>query len=207
MKNNQFPPLEPENGLPEVFQDIPERMEPLEDAPVIEELSFDQESEPLSENQIPEEIQEETPDILEIPMTEETVPVEEIPAEIPAEEAFVPEEILPAAQPVEMPQIPAETPEEETIPDLDWLEAESSFIDESVSEPTNPEPVAEELPLEAIVATTAGDYETDGGSSEGPAELATDGNAGTKWHTEWHPEANNSYDELEMLLYYNSDTF
>lgn len=44
MENNNFPPLEPENDLPEVFSDIPARMEPLEDLPVIEELTFRQES-------------------------------------------------------------------------------------------------------------------------------------------------------------------
>ena len=46
MDNNKFPPLEPENHEPEVIPIIPERMEPLEDHPVIEELSFDQDTQP-----------------------------------------------------------------------------------------------------------------------------------------------------------------
>ena len=48
MNNNQFPPLEPEKDLPEILPDIPERMEPLEELPVIEELTFTQE-EPAEE--------------------------------------------------------------------------------------------------------------------------------------------------------------
>ena len=66
MKNNQFPPLEPENSLPEVFPEIPERMEPLEEMPVIEELSFSQEVSVEETAELPLE-----PVITDIPVAEE----------------------------------------------------------------------------------------------------------------------------------------
>ena len=63
MDNKNFPPLEPEHSMPEFLPDIPEQMEPLEDRPVIEELTFDAEVPASSE--IPDE-----PQILELPMEE-----------------------------------------------------------------------------------------------------------------------------------------
>ena len=44
MDKNTFPPLEPDSSLPDIFPEIPEQMEPLEDRPVIEELSFEEDS-------------------------------------------------------------------------------------------------------------------------------------------------------------------
>ena len=58
----------------------------------------------------------------------------------------------------------------------------------------------EELPLDAIVATTAGNEELNGGDAEGPAGLATDGDEGTKWHTDWFPEDGNTYDDHWLQL-------
>ena len=52
-----------------------------------------------------------------------------------------------------------------------------------------------ELPVDTYVNVTTGNYEVDGGTEEGPAGLATDNNVNTKWHTEWHPESGNSYDD------------
>ena len=42
MENNNFPPLEPESDLSEQHPDIPEQMEPLEDLPIIQELTFEE---------------------------------------------------------------------------------------------------------------------------------------------------------------------
>ena len=102
MKNNQFPPLEPENSLPEVFPDIPERMEPLEEMPVIEELSFTQEVLPEEPANLSEK-----PVIADIPVMEEVYP-EEIPV---AEEAS---DVISEAP--ENPQ-QADIPEEPSEPD------------------------------------------------------------------------------------------
>ena len=41
MDNKHIPPLEPENPMSESLTDLPKEMEPLEDRPVIEELTFD----------------------------------------------------------------------------------------------------------------------------------------------------------------------
>ena len=41
------------------------------------------------------------------------------------------------------------------------------------------------VPLDTLVVT-CGDYETNGGASEGPANLAVDDNLGTIWHTDWY---------------------
>ncbi len=41
MDKPNFPPLEPENSVPENFPEIPEQMAPLEDMPAIEELTFE----------------------------------------------------------------------------------------------------------------------------------------------------------------------
>ena len=75
MDNKNIPPLEPENSLPELLPDIPEQMEPLEDRPVIEELTFDSEA--------PAAV--ELPDIPEIPelTMEEVVPQESVEPDIP----------------------------------------------------------------------------------------------------------------------------
>ena len=41
MDKHHFPPLEPENSMPEHLPEIPEQMAPLEDLPVIQELTFE----------------------------------------------------------------------------------------------------------------------------------------------------------------------
>ena len=41
------------------------------------------------------------------------------------------------------------------------------------------------VPLSAVTVS-CGDYETSGGASEGPAELAVDDNLNTLWHTDWY---------------------
>ena len=61
--------------------------------------------------------------------------------------------------------------------------------------------VTAELPLSAIVSTTAGNEETAyGNATEGAARLATDNNTNSKWHTDWYPEENNSYDDHWLQL-------
>ena len=79
MDNKHLPPLEPENSLPEFLPEIPERMEPLEDIPVIEELSCDQDVpvEELQKQELPSETPEDEPVIQEIPIQHDTVPEEE----------------------------------------------------------------------------------------------------------------------------------
>ena len=95
MNNKNFPPLEPESPLPESLADIPERMQPLEDLPVIEEVTFHQE-----------------PLILEA--KEEPIP--DTPAEEPAPETTVVEEpVFPKAFLSES-EIPEESPEEIPFP-------------------------------------------------------------------------------------------
>ena len=42
-----------------------------------------------------------------------------------------------------------------------------------------------DIPVSVLTATT-GDYETDGGATEGPANLALDNDANTLWHTDWY---------------------
>ena len=69
-----------------------------------------------------------------------------------------------------------------------------------------PEVKPAELPLDAIVNTTTGNYEVNGGAAEGPAANATDDDESTIWHTDWYPEDGNTYDDhwlqLELDGYY-----
>ena len=146
MNNNQFPPLEPEKDLPEILPDIPERMEPLEELPVIEELTFTQE-EPAEESAaIPEE-----PVIEEIPVA----------AECDSEEgSIVPEEppvVLDVSSEQEEPLIPEKTAEpllseaapeiEETAADIgdDWLDEEEFPVETILPEPEVTAPAPEEI--------------------------------------------------------------
>ena len=41
MENKKIPPLEPEDSLPEFLPELPQQMEPLDDSPVIRELTFE----------------------------------------------------------------------------------------------------------------------------------------------------------------------
>ena len=117
MDNKNFPPLEPENSLPELLPDIPEQMEPLEDRPVIEELTFDSEAPAAVE--LPD-----IPEIVELSM-EEVVPQESVEPDIPEiieEPALqdVPEhseEVLPET-PVAVPTPPEISTVEDILPEL-----------------------------------------------------------------------------------------
>ena len=80
MDNKNFPPLEPENSMPELFPDIPEQMEPLEDRPVIEELSFDTDA-PAAQD-VPEEPEiPSEPEIPDAPQIQELTMEESVPEE------------------------------------------------------------------------------------------------------------------------------
>ena len=122
MDNKHFPPLEPERSLPEALTDIPERMEPLDDRPVIEELTFEQESPVAKEEQANEE-----------PAVTEYIPEESI-CEEPVIDEFVFEEA--ATEEPDVSEIPfAETlsqetssANEESVPPLAQPEAESDFL-------------------------------------------------------------------------------
>ena len=101
MDNNKFPPLEPENHEPEVIPIIPERMEPLEEHPVIEELSFDQDAQP---EKMPKDEITSSESLLEEPVIEEIpsseiLPGEPVIDEITFREAWIPEEpVSPVAE-------------------------------------------------------------------------------------------------------------
>ena len=131
MDNNKFPLLEPENHQPEVIPIIPERMEPLDDHPVIEELSFDQDTQPekMPEDANPasEPLQEE-PVIAEITFREERIPEEPV---LPVTEE--PFQIPPADSSSELPQTqpePAEAEPETVMPEITEPEEDfSAFLE------------------------------------------------------------------------------
>ena len=115
MDHNNFPPLEPENSLPDIFPDIPERMAPLEDSPVIEELSFEQDQ-PVSDVELAEESQvsEIEPDE---PIVDEIAFSETV---LPEDEPIVPEETIMSEEPV-LPEDTAEEAPEDAAPEEDIL--------------------------------------------------------------------------------------
>ena len=45
------------------------------------------------------------------------------------------------------------------------------------------------IPLE-VLTVSCGDYELNGGATEGPAALAVDNNLNTMWHTDWYGTSN-----------------
>ena len=93
MNKNNFPPLEPENSLPDDLPEIPEQMESLDDMPAIRELSF--------EEAAPSDISEAEPEAL--PSEEaEAVPPEE---PVPPAESFS-DDVL--TLPAEHPEIQAD---------------------------------------------------------------------------------------------------
>ena len=49
----------------------------------------------------------------------------------------------------------------------------------------DPDDASRDIPLN-VLNVSAGDYETDGGATEGPANLAVDNNPDTLWHTDWY---------------------
>lgn len=123
MDKPNFPPLEPENSLPEHLPEIPEQMEPLKEEPVIEELTFEPAAlapEPISEEEsIPAEMPAPEEDSLsgELPDFAETTIFEEVPA---AEAETLPEEPVPEESPLPEAESAPEAPQEilMTIPEI-----------------------------------------------------------------------------------------
>ena len=61
------------------------------------------------------------------------------------------------------------------------------------------------VPLDTLVVS-CGDYETDGGASEGPAELAMDDDLNTIWHTDWYGTSrDNHWIQFELTEDYQVD--
>ncbi|MBQ4549494.1 MAG: S-layer homology domain-containing protein [Oscillospiraceae bacterium] len=62
-----------------------------------------------------------------------------------------------------------------------------------------------DIPLSEVVVS-CGDYEPDGGATEGPASLAVDNNTGTMWHTDWYGTSNeNHWFQFELTEEYAVD--
>ena len=62
-----------------------------------------------------------------------------------------------------------------------------------------------DVPLSVLVVS-CGDYEPDGGTTEGPAELAVDSNTNTMWHTDWYGTSNeNHWFQFELTEEYAVD--
>ena len=145
MTSNQFPPLEPEKELPEVFPEIPEQMEPLEDLPVVEELSFEQE---ITEQKVPDETAiDEIPVITEIGPEDEASVLEEAPQ---PEEPEI-QEIPCVSEPIviDTNYVPDYSEEAPEVPESSCeLEAAEDFPVEIPAEQQPTEPVEEILDQE-----------------------------------------------------------
>ncbi len=62
-----------------------------------------------------------------------------------------------------------------------------------------------DIPVEVLTPTT-GDYEKNGGASEGPAELVLDGDGTTLWHTDWYGTSRtNHWIQFELSEDYTVD--
>ena len=62
-----------------------------------------------------------------------------------------------------------------------------------------------DVPLSEVVVS-CGDYEPDGGATEGPASLAVDNNTSTMWHTDWNGTSNeNHWFQFELTAEYAVD--
>jgi len=162
MDNNNFPPLEPENSLPEELPEIPEQMAPLEDVPVIEELTFEPVL-PIRPPELPEEESAESffseePSVPEEPAVEESLPEEEIsfPAE-PYEPESLPEEEPAAEEPQELlldiPQTQPEIQPDDLAMDFHGL------LDHGEEEPPVLPHIPEEPEQEAVPAEEPADQE------------------------------------------------
>ena len=143
MENKEFPPLDPENALPEVFPEIPEQMELLEETPVIEDLTFEQDSPAAEpEDPIPEAASPEQPD--DQPILNEVLAPEQPDAEAAKAPAAV--EGAAFAEPETAECFPAfnETPLPEEAPDpfLQILEATAKNLSET-PEPNEMPPLEE----------------------------------------------------------------
>ena len=110
MDNNTIPPLEPDRHLPEVLPEIPERMEPLEDLPVIEDLSFEPETPPPAAEQMPVELPFSDPLPEDITFPEEILPLEEPPVLLEEQFPATEEEVFPESE------IPADPSESDIVP-------------------------------------------------------------------------------------------
>ncbi|MBR7179761.1 MAG: Ig-like domain-containing protein, partial [Oscillospiraceae bacterium] len=61
------------------------------------------------------------------------------------------------------------------------------------------------VPLDTLTVS-CGDYETDGGANEGPADLAMDDNLNTIWHTDWYGTSrDNHWIQFELTEDYEVD--
>ena len=98
MDNNTIPPLEPDRHLPEVLPEIPERMEPLEDLPVIEDLSFEPETPPPAAEQMPVELPFSDPLPEDITFPVEILPLVEPPVLLEEQFPATEEEVLPESE-------------------------------------------------------------------------------------------------------------
>ena len=84
------------------------------------------------------------------------------------------------------------------------------------TDPTDPDPTdppvvidpaddSRDIPLSELIVS-CGDYEADGGASEGPAELAVDNDTNTLWHTDWYGTSReNHWFQFELTGEYNVD--
>ena len=78
-------------------------------------------------------------------------------------------------------------------------------IFEYVVPPMEPDDDSRDIPLSALTVST-GDYETDGGATEGPAELAVDNDPDTLWHTDWYGTSReNHWFQFELTETYRVD--
>ena len=78
-------------------------------------------------------------------------------------------------------------------------------IFEFVVPPMEPDDDSRDIPLSAL-EVSCGDYEPDGGASEGPAELAVDNNDQTIWHTDWQGTSReNHWFQFELTDTYKVD--
>lgn len=144
MDNNNFPPLEPENSLPENLPVIPERMEPLEDVPVIEELTFETLA-PSAQPAAPEAdlIPEEAAVPEEVPVAEEMPASEE--ESVSAEESMASSDAAAEEQQdflLTMPEI-----QPEILPD-DRAMDYHGFLEHGEEAPADPEEIPEEIPVD-----------------------------------------------------------
>ncbi len=155
MNNNNFPPLEPERSLPEVLPEIPDRMEPLEDCPVIEELSFEQDA-------LQQEAPEDSPSaplLPEEPVIDEILfSADSLPEEITdtAEEPAIPEDTerhaeasasIEAVVPMTAPELDMEDSLPEKMAELETApEIEPDLFTLPVTETETDAPIVEEIP-------------------------------------------------------------
>lgn len=131
MDDIKFQPLEPENPSPESLPNIPEQTEPLDDQPVIQELSFENAPAPAKEPAMPE-VAEEVQEPVEA--SEETVSID-----ASAEDSFL--EI-----PDTHPEIEADHQAMDAHGMLEHAQTEEAF---NMAMPEEPELTFQPIPLPA----------------------------------------------------------